>query len=68
MADCVGFENRCTFAGTEGSNPSLSAIRSIRNPFHLRIRRVVQHQRHWPVVQQLHFHVSPKDAALDGAA
>ena len=27
MAECAGLENRCTFAGTEGSNPSLSAFK-----------------------------------------
>ena len=26
MAECAGLENRCTFTGTEGSNPSLSAL------------------------------------------
>ncbi len=26
VAECAGLENRCTFAGTEGSNPSLSAL------------------------------------------
>ena len=25
MVECGGLENRCTLAGTEGSNPSLSA-------------------------------------------
>ena len=28
VAECAGLENRCTFTGTEGSNPSLSAFRS----------------------------------------
>ena len=26
VAECAGLENRCTFTGTEGSNPSLSAL------------------------------------------
>ena len=26
MAECAGLENQCTFTGTEGSNPSLSAL------------------------------------------
>ena len=26
MAECAGLENQCTFTGTKGSNPSLSAF------------------------------------------